>query len=85
MKTDMESDIGVSFDTEIGMNKIERRLRRARESATGRLLPPPLTLPLPASGERGRTAPRAPLPVYGERQGEGLGGLAASGANGGIR
>jgi len=32
-------------------------------SATARLVAPPLTLPLPASGERGRTAPCAPLPA----------------------
>ena len=38
-----------------------------------RPLTPPLTLPLPAGGERGRTAPCTPLPARGERQGEGPG------------
>ena len=34
---------------------------------------PPLTLPLPAGGERGAAARASPLPVNGERQGEGPG------------
>ena len=38
-----------------------------------RTLPPPLTHPLPASGERGGAAPSSPLPVHGERMGEGPG------------
>jgi hydroxymethylpyrimidine/phosphomethylpyrimidine kinase len=36
-------------------------------------LAPPLTLPLPAGGERGAAARASPLPVHGERQGEGPG------------
>ncbi len=42
-------------------------------SATAWKLTSPLTLPLPVNGERGRKAPRAPLPAGGERQGEGPG------------
>jgi hydroxymethylpyrimidine/phosphomethylpyrimidine kinase len=34
---------------------------------------PPLTLPLPAGRERGAAARTSPLPVHGERQGEGPG------------
>jgi hydroxymethylpyrimidine/phosphomethylpyrimidine kinase len=36
-------------------------------------LAPPLALPLPAGGERGAAARASPLPVHGERQGEGPG------------
>ena len=36
-------------------------------------LAPPLTLPLPAGGERGAAARASPLPVHGKRQGEGPG------------
>jgi hydroxymethylpyrimidine/phosphomethylpyrimidine kinase len=36
-------------------------------------LAPPLTLPLPAGGEKGAAARISPLPVHGERQGEGQG------------
>ena len=35
--------------------------------------PPPLTLPLPAGAETGAAARASPLPVHGERQGEGPG------------
>ncbi len=43
-------------------------IRRSR-----RPIPRPLTLPLPASGERGARRRPSPLPARGERQGEGRG------------
>jgi hydroxymethylpyrimidine/phosphomethylpyrimidine kinase len=46
-----------------------------------RTLPPPLTLPLPAGGERSGAAPSSPLPVHGERMGEGLGDCPPMSAN----
>jgi len=45
----------------------------ADELLVSRKLAPPFTLPLPIGGGRGAAARASPLPVHGERQGEGRG------------
>jgi len=67
----------VDFDVaaiKIGMlGSVEVVAAAADALRAARTLPPPLTHPLPASGERGGAAPSSPLPVHGERMGEGPG------------